>query len=416
MVGNAIKYTTNSHITVRLAVGEPLKSSAQATQCCPVLLSVEDTGIGMSDAFLAHGMFTPFKQENPYADGTGLGLSIVKHIARGMGAKLDVSSKLGEGTTVQVRFIAEFVTDETATDVAFTQDTLPDWTADLKVDQLQLLSGPRAEADATDSPITSSVIDNAEEWLSCEINRSNEITHGNGTSLCGITEEDLAEWQRTQPKLFSKLINNVALAHSHLFVFGMSMASVTLSCGPLPVRPVFIHQPIGPRKLLRAIASDRSSTVSGDDQAERPSMPHPVERQISSDTARTVTRNARGDPVKRNSLSSDSLSLAQSRDSRSCSPSSRDGSETLSASMSTGATSHGYSVDASVASVSTGSVAGPLDGQRDARGTNDTILLVEDNEINTKFLIALVSKLKIPYIHTIAVEGRRRTWTMYTGP
>ncbi|EME45390.1 hypothetical protein DOTSEDRAFT_71196 [Dothistroma septosporum NZE10] len=412
LVGNAIKYTKDGHIAVRLSVGEPLGSGPQASNRHPVQLTIEDTGIGMSDTFLAHGLFIPFKQENPYADGTGLGLSIVKQIVRGMGAELEMFSKLGEGTTAQVRFIAEFVAEEITSDVAFSQDSLPNYAKHLNVDRLQLLPGPYPESADPDVPLRDSVVGNAREWLGCEIIRDTKIVQGDGTSLCGITERDLVDWQTDKPKLFAKLMEKVASEYSHIFVIGRSIASVTLSCA-LPIRPVFVHQPVGPRKLLRAIASDRSSTVSGE-QSEDPPIHRHVERQISNETARTVTPNTRPNHIGRRSISSQSSSLARSQDSRSGSPASRDQTETLPTSSSIGTVSRGLSFDASVASSSaSGTMAGRRD-PRDARTMNDTVLLVEDNEINMKFLIALLIKLEVPY--ECAANGLEAVRTYARGP
>ena len=44
------------------------------------------------------------KSHSKKVDGTGLGLSIVKHIAVSNGAKIDVQSTLGEGTSFVVDF------------------------------------------------------------------------------------------------------------------------------------------------------------------------------------------------------------------------------------------------------------------------------------------------------------------------
>ena len=62
---------------------------------------IRDTGIGMSEAFLAH-IFDPFSQEHIDArsmyHGTGLGMSIVKSLIDKMGGSIEVSSREGEGS------------------------------------------------------------------------------------------------------------------------------------------------------------------------------------------------------------------------------------------------------------------------------------------------------------------------------
>lgn len=66
-------------------------------------ISVEDNGIGMSEAFLPR-IFDTFTQENTAVSanytGTGLGMAIVKRLVELMGGTIQVESKLGVGTKV----------------------------------------------------------------------------------------------------------------------------------------------------------------------------------------------------------------------------------------------------------------------------------------------------------------------------
>ena len=66
--------------------------------------AVTDTGLGIPEDSIPN-LFTKFYRvrgtEN-YAIGTGLGLSICKQIVHGHGGRIDVKSKLGEGTTFTV--------------------------------------------------------------------------------------------------------------------------------------------------------------------------------------------------------------------------------------------------------------------------------------------------------------------------
>jgi signal transduction histidine kinase len=68
-----------------------------------VVLAVEDNGEGIPPEVQAR-MFDLFYSNRK--GGTGLGLAIVERIATGHGATLEVDSKLGQGTTVAVRFPA----------------------------------------------------------------------------------------------------------------------------------------------------------------------------------------------------------------------------------------------------------------------------------------------------------------------
>jgi len=95
IVGNALKFTDRGSVTVRA------RSDGR-----DLLLSVSDTGIGMSPDVVAK-LFTPFTQADASTTrrrgGTGLGLAISREFARRLGGDIGVSSKPGKGSTFTVR-------------------------------------------------------------------------------------------------------------------------------------------------------------------------------------------------------------------------------------------------------------------------------------------------------------------------
>ena len=96
--GNAIKYTDHGSVKVRLE----LKGAVAGAQDQTMVMTVTDTGKGISPRFLKTRLFMPFAQENTLAPGTGLGLSICKSIITMLGGSIDVISRVNAGTTVQV--------------------------------------------------------------------------------------------------------------------------------------------------------------------------------------------------------------------------------------------------------------------------------------------------------------------------
>ena len=71
------------------------------------VLTVSDTGIGIPEEHLpkvCERFYRVDKSRSKKTGGTGLGLAIVKHVCNLYGAKLNIQSKVGEGTTVQVVF------------------------------------------------------------------------------------------------------------------------------------------------------------------------------------------------------------------------------------------------------------------------------------------------------------------------
>ena len=69
------------------------------------LVTVADTGVGMSEDFLPH-LFEEFAREHSTTEnripGTGLGMPIVKSLVELMGGTIRAKSRLGAGTTVAV--------------------------------------------------------------------------------------------------------------------------------------------------------------------------------------------------------------------------------------------------------------------------------------------------------------------------
>ncbi|MBW1779692.1 MAG: PAS domain S-box protein [Deltaproteobacteria bacterium] len=66
-----------------------------------VLLSVEDTGVGMDKEIVDH-IFEPFFTTKGLASGTGLGLASAYGIIKGHGGYIDVASQKGHGTTFTI--------------------------------------------------------------------------------------------------------------------------------------------------------------------------------------------------------------------------------------------------------------------------------------------------------------------------
>ena len=71
------------------------------------VVTVADTGIGIPEEHrerIFERFYRVDKSHSKQAGGTGLGLSIVKHAAQILGAELSLSSTVGTGTTITVRF------------------------------------------------------------------------------------------------------------------------------------------------------------------------------------------------------------------------------------------------------------------------------------------------------------------------
>ncbi|MBI4820655.1 MAG: DUF2378 family protein [Deltaproteobacteria bacterium] len=101
VVGNAVKFTDTG------AVGVQLRYRGREDRV-EVMVVVEDTGPGMSEAQLAR-LFRPFEQGDPlrprHVEGSGLGLAVSQRLAKALGGGIEVKSQLGKGTTFTIDIV-----------------------------------------------------------------------------------------------------------------------------------------------------------------------------------------------------------------------------------------------------------------------------------------------------------------------
>jgi signal transduction histidine kinase len=101
LVSNAVKYS-NSSKWIAIRAYEAANDSKPE-----VRIGVEDKGIGISAADLAH-IFEPFYRVQSVRDnqirGVGLGLYLVKRMMEDMGGRVSVKSEIGRGTLVVLHF------------------------------------------------------------------------------------------------------------------------------------------------------------------------------------------------------------------------------------------------------------------------------------------------------------------------
>lgn len=110
LFGNSLKFTRTGFI--RVSLQQDLQTNGDTSYfedrsgdqqpSVNVVLTVSDSGKGISEEYLTHNLFTPFSQEDQFAPGTGLGLSLVKQMVVSLGGSISVLSQVGQGTTMTV--------------------------------------------------------------------------------------------------------------------------------------------------------------------------------------------------------------------------------------------------------------------------------------------------------------------------
>ncbi|KAF2648430.1 hypothetical protein K491DRAFT_784072 [Lophiostoma macrostomum CBS 122681] len=107
LIGNALKYTSKGSVIVSLRVTrliqDPHTVSNDLDSGRTLILSVKDTGRGISKQFIQNKLFIPFIQESAGSPhGVGLGMSIVKSLVTLLSGEIHVESEVGKGTEMRV--------------------------------------------------------------------------------------------------------------------------------------------------------------------------------------------------------------------------------------------------------------------------------------------------------------------------
>lgn len=140
LLGNAIKFTDEGDITVRIKMNSEAEAPLEAPYHSFMLgdtpkeeyfrLIVEDTGIGIPPERLSD-IFDEFQQGsnglNRTHPGTGLGLTIASRLVEAMGGSIEVRSAIGVGSTFIVRLprnMSENVVEEARTSDPATRATI----------------------------------------------------------------------------------------------------------------------------------------------------------------------------------------------------------------------------------------------------------------------------------------------------
>lgn len=69
-----------------------------------LLLTISDNGLGLAEEQRSK-LFSMFRRFHNHVEGSGVGLYMVKRIVDNAGGKIEVESRLGEGTVFKIYFL-----------------------------------------------------------------------------------------------------------------------------------------------------------------------------------------------------------------------------------------------------------------------------------------------------------------------
>ena len=147
-LGNAIKYTSNGRVVLRLLIENEYEEMVSCR------FEVEDTGTGIPASDIPKVFERHFQATNSggQANGTGLGLAIVKELTTQMQGRVDCQSELGVGSTFGLEVALPRAVEETG-----------------RVELRKVLTEVRAQVlVAEDSPVLAQVLKLQLQRLGCE--------------------------------------------------------------------------------------------------------------------------------------------------------------------------------------------------------------------------------------------------------
>ncbi len=106
LISNGIKYTKEGSVRVKAGFVEGQNSDDNGNEQGTIVISVEDTGIGIKEEDIGNLFmtFTRLEQSrNRHIEGTGLGLNITQQLVHMMNGTIEVKSEYGKGSVFTVK-------------------------------------------------------------------------------------------------------------------------------------------------------------------------------------------------------------------------------------------------------------------------------------------------------------------------
>ncbi|KAJ5988274.1 hypothetical protein N7481_003484 [Penicillium waksmanii] len=123
--GNALKFTQRGHILVSLKSTPTRFDKDGAAKRSKVTITIKDTGCGIDPEYMKSGLFTAFEQEDRMSIGNGLGLNITHRIVSSLGGDIRVNSEKDVGTEVVITVILDHMSELNTPEGEISQSPVP---------------------------------------------------------------------------------------------------------------------------------------------------------------------------------------------------------------------------------------------------------------------------------------------------
>ncbi len=248
LISNSLKYTQQGWIRIELkradtkAVLGDLQDAREST----AVITVTDTGQGMSADYLETKLFQPFSKDNTTAPGSGLGLSLVSGIIESLDGRIRVQSKIGEGTTIEIKIPLWPSPQESS--IPREPGAWDGISADLKAwcqHKTYAICGSSIIGSTT---LRESLRLYLKDWFGMQ-----EDLSGKSSDLIFLADSDQGEFVAS---------HNATQTRTHVIVLRQGQSGKDFGCMPthglLSVDTLTI--PVGPKKLLRVLQAYQETT------------------------------------------------------------------------------------------------------------------------------------------------------------
>ncbi|OTA99970.1 hypothetical protein M426DRAFT_27023 [Hypoxylon sp. CI-4A] len=399
VVGNAIKYCKAGSIDVSLKATHITPSDVE------VQFSVKDTGIGMSQTFLANHLFKPFSQEDSFTPGTGLGLSITSQIIRNMDGHIKIDSEKGVGTHVNITIPMKVAAPGSC--ISIQADLLRDAikaSTDKKVCILDPLLDKGDGTIGELSKLELSIATFCREWFNMEVIKSKSIEADADTAIYIYAEPPPIE-HLVQEHLDRKEMGHSGKEAALLIVCTNAFEAAALRAAGIQELVSLgriievISQPVGARKLGKVLLQCLQRVeASGHD----PSKPQPRTASRAPSPSPTASRSQARASGSEWNYSSVVYDYMESRY-RPSIEALKWKSEQLQLRLPADKSNQTRPLPISRTSAQSGlsAVQHIRAKSGDMTKKPPRVLLVDDNAINLKLLVTFMRKIKLPYAEAV---------------